>query len=167
MSADEPTITSFDRVPTPEVAVSAPVISMATETTAKNEGIKPASPVNGGDRAGRSRNPRPASPSMIVPADHPGVDEEEAYPPDDARAISPQRTTEGAEEMGRDARLSVQKHARQAQQRLIEIAESIELIRQDHERLERQNQALQDYIGGLTRSMSKNDIGAASSKSKK
>ena len=38
---------------------------------------------------------------------------------------------------------------------LLEIAESIEMVKQDHDKLEKQNAALQDYIGGLTRSMSK------------
>ena len=38
---------------------------------------------------------------------------------------------------------------------LLEIAESIELVKADHDKLEKQNLALQDYIGGLTRSMSK------------
>jgi hypothetical protein len=39
-------------------------------------------------------------------------------------------------------------------------------VKADHDKLERQNVALQDYIGGLTRSMSKNEIGAEKSKSK-
>ena len=44
------------------------------------------------------------------------------------------------------------------------LAEKIELVKSDHERLEKQNVALQDYIGGLTRSMSNTAI---SSKVKK
>ena len=38
------------------------------------------------------------------------------------------------------------------------------MVKHDHEKLEKQNLALQDYIGGLTRSMSKNDIGASKGK---
>lgn len=45
------------------------------------------------------------------------------------------------------------------------LAEKIELVKSDHERLEKQNVALQDYIGGLTRSMSRTDL--TSSKAKK
>lgn len=44
--------------------------------------------------------------------------------------------------------------ARETQLTLLEIAESIELVRQSHSQLQRQNEMLQDYIGGLTRSMS-------------
>ncbi|MCJ1436835.1 hypothetical protein MMC27_006217 [Xylographa pallens] len=124
------------------------------------------------DRAGRSSTPRPApsiphSSSMIVSADQPTVDNQDTFGPDDARAMSPRRSSAECDEMSDAARLSVREHARQAQLSLLEIAESIELVRHDHDRLERQNLALQDYIGGLTRSMSKNDIGAASGKSKK
>ncbi|MCJ1401906.1 hypothetical protein MMC11_005123 [Xylographa trunciseda] len=127
---------------------------------------------HGDDRAGRSTIPRPASvlpspSSMIIPADQPTVDNQDTFEPDDARAMSPRRSSAECDEMSNAARLSVREHARQAQLGLLEIAESIELVRHDHDRLERQNLALQDYIGGLTRSMSKNDIGAVSGKSKK
>ncbi|MCJ1291697.1 hypothetical protein MMC34_003242 [Xylographa carneopallida] len=124
------------------------------------------------NRAGRSSIPRPAPPmphssSMIISADEPTVDNQDTFGPDDARAMSPRRSSAECDEMSDAARSSVREHARQAQLSLLEIAESIELVRHDHDRLERQNLALQDYIGGLTRSMSKNDIGAASGKSKK
>ena len=35
------------------------------------------------------------------------------------------------------------------------LVEKVEVIKSDHDKLERNNSALQDYIGGLTRSMSK------------
>jgi short coiled-coil protein len=38
------------------------------------------------------------------------------------------------------------------------------MVKSDHEKFEKQNLALQDYIGGLTRSMSKTDL---TNKSKK
>ena len=63
----------------------------------------------------------------------------------------------------RDAKLNY-RQVRKLQTGLVEIAESIEMVKQDHDKLERQNLALQDYIGGLTRSMSKNDIGASKGK---
>ena len=49
---------------------------------------------------------------------------------------------------------------------LLEIAESIELVKADHNKLERQNAALQDYIGGLTRSMSKTGTKTGKGRSK-
>ncbi|MCJ1388721.1 hypothetical protein MMC18_001570 [Xylographa bjoerkii] len=140
----------------------------------KEEDLEPASDSDdhNDDRAGRSSTPRPErilphSGSMIVPADQPTVDTQDTFDPDDARATSPRRSSAECDEMSDAARLAVREHARQAQLGLLEIAESIELVRHDHDKLERQNLALQDYIGGLTRSMSRNDIGAASGKSKK
>lgn len=60
--------------------------------------------------------------------------------------------------------MQVLRHARNLQSGLIAIAEKIELVKSDHEKLEKQNAALQDYIGGLTRSMSKTDIGSGKTK---
>ena len=57
------------------------------------------------------------------------------------------------------------RHARNLQSGLNALAEKIELVKSDHERLEKQNVALQDYIGGLTRSMSNTTV--TSSKAKK
>ena len=51
--------------------------------------------------------------------------------------------------------LILSRHARQVQLSLLEIAESIEMVKQDHDKLEKQNAALQEYIGGLTRTLSK------------
>lgn len=60
--------------------------------------------------------------------------------------------------------LSSTRHAKTLQSGLNALAEKIEMVKSDHEKLEKQNLALQDYIGGLTRSMSKTDL---TSKSKK
>ena len=46
------------------------------------------------------------------------------------------------------------RQARSLQSGLNALAERIEQVKADHEKLEKQNMALQDYIGGLTRSMS-------------
>ena len=59
----------------------------------------------------------------------------------------------------------VNRHARSLQSGLNALAEKIESVKSDHDKLEKQNIALQDYIGGLTRSMSKTDL--TSSKAKK
>ena len=56
------------------------------------------------------------------------------------------------------------REARIAQTGLMEIAESIEMVRSDHDKLERHNLALQDYIGGLTKSMAKGDVSGKSKK---
>ena len=57
------------------------------------------------------------------------------------------------------------RHARSLQSGLNALAERIESVKSDHDKLEKQNIALQDYIGGLTRSMSRTDI--TSTKAKK
>lgn len=54
------------------------------------------------------------------------------------------------------------RHARILQSGLSALAERIEAVKAEHDKLEKQNVALQDYIGGLTRSMS-----STSTKSKK
>lgn len=111
MSSDtEPTTTSPDKLPTPEVADLAPVTSTVTTPTINDNHINSASSTNDGDRTGHSSAPCPTTPTMIVPADHPTVAEDEAYPPNDACAMSPRRTSEETEGMGRKARLSVQEY---------------------------------------------------------
>ena len=66
-------------------------------------------------RAGRSstlpqaRAPRRSS-SMIVPADQLTIDAQEAFDPDDARAMSPRRTSAECDEMSDTARLSVREY---------------------------------------------------------
>lgn len=152
---------------------------------------------------------RRPSGTNIVPRDHPDVElRTEAYPPNDARAMSPRRSSEEIEKLGEDARRALQlwvvflnvfffhhrkfpppllerlgvrvliplaqrvnffnlfstRHAKTLQSGLNALAEKIEMVKSDHEKLEKQNLALQDYIGGLTRSMSKTDL---TSKSKK
>jgi len=96
---------------------------------------------------------------MIVPRDQNANSDAapEEYPPDDARAMSPRRGSEETEAMEATTRANLREKARQTQLNLLEIAESIELVRQNHQSLQRQNEMLQDYIGGLTRSMSKTD----------
>lgn len=41
---------------------------------------------------------------------------------------------------------------------LAALVEKIESVKTGHEKLERDNNALQEYIGGLTKSMSKTDL---------
>ena len=50
------------------------------------------------------------------------------------------------------------------QSSLAALVEKIETVKTGHEKLERDNNALQEYIGGLTRSMSKTDLARGSKK---
>jgi hypothetical protein len=48
------------------------------------------------------------------------------------------------------------------------LSEKIDLVKEDHAKLESENRALQDYIGGLTRTISGNsNLGRSSSMSAK
>lgn len=103
--------------------------------------------------------------------------------------MSPRRNSEGVEELSRetrrslqacvippwpriktgvqltDLRLSVCSNAQTLQSSLAALADRIDSVRVEHDKLENENKFLQDYIGGLTRTMSRNDL--ASGKGKK
>lgn len=65
-------------------------------------------------------------------------------------------------------RLTIHRQARTLQSSLAALAEKIDEVKQDHDKLESENRFLQDYIGGLTRSMSKeNSVGRSSTSAKK
>lgn len=64
---------------------------------------------------GRSRLERPQmasrkpSASILVPRDHPEIEiEQEEFPPDDARAMSPRRDSADVERLGKEARQTLQ-----------------------------------------------------------
>ncbi|EEH11004.1 bZIP transcription factor [Histoplasma capsulatum var. duboisii H88] len=111
------------------------------------------------DRKSRADRPRLASrkpsASILVPRDHPEIEiEKEEFPPDDARAMSPRRNSADVEKLSREAREALQKQANTLQSSLQALAERIDEVKSDHDKLENENRFLQDYIGGLTRTMS-------------
>ena len=58
--------------------------------------------------------------------------------------------------------------AKTLQSSLAALSEKIDLVKEDHAKLESENRALQDYIGGLTRTISGNsNLGRSSSLSAK
>ena len=67
------------------------------------------------NRAGRSSTPRsaptiPRSSSMIVSAGQTTVDDQDTFGPDEARAMSPRRSSAEGDEMSNAARLSVREY---------------------------------------------------------
>ncbi|KAL6714074.1 hypothetical protein ACLMJK_008568 [Lecanora helva] len=99
---------------------------------------------------------RKSSGTMIVPADHPEIElKEETFPPNDARAMSPKRSSAETDRMIGSSRQAIQSHANELQSGLNALVEKVENIKSDHEKLEKTNNDLQEYIGGLTRSMSR------------
>lgn len=71
------------------------------------------------------------------------------------------------EKLGREMRQTLKDQAQTLQSSLAALAERIDEVKSDHDKLESENKFLQDYIGGLTRTMSKGDIGSTSGKGKK
>lgn len=59
------------------------------------------------------------------------------------------------------------RQARTLQSSLAALAERIDEVRSDHDKLESENKLLQDYIGGLTRTMSKDGLGRSGSNARK
>lgn len=115
---------------------------------------------------------RKPSSSIIVPRDHPEIEiEQEFFPPDDARAMSPRRDSTDMERLGKEARQILQEQAKTLQSSLQALAERIEEVKHEHDKLENENKFLQDYIGSLTQTVSKSELmsttGAKARKSRK
>jgi len=90
------------------------------------------------------------------------------YPPDDARAMSPRRNSADIERIEQGLRETLKEQARNLQSSLAALAEKIDEVKTDHDKLETENRFLQDYIGGLTRTMSRdNNLGRSASTSGK
>jgi hypothetical protein len=111
---------------------------------------------------------RKPSASILVPRDHPEIEiEEEEFPPDDARAMSPRRNSADLERLGKEARQTLQEQAKALQSSLQALAERIDAVKSDHDKLENENRFLQDYIGGLTRNMKSEMSRSSTTKVKK
>jgi len=125
---------------------------------------------------------RQRSSSIIIPKGRDTYQREKIeYPPDDARAMSPRRNSEDLERLELGVRKKIQEYATSQfslgpitllmltsqahtlQSSLQALATRIDEVRQDHDKLENENRLLQEYIGGLTRSMSKENLGRSSS----
>jgi hypothetical protein len=50
------------------------------------------------------------------------------------------------------------RQAKSLQSSLQALAERIDAVKSDHDKLENENKILQDYIGGLTRNMTKSEM---------
>ncbi|KAK5021892.1 hypothetical protein LTS07_010633 [Exophiala sideris] len=77
--------------------------------------------------------------------------------------MSPRRNSEDIERLERGVRESLKEQARSLQSSLAALAEKIDEVKNDHDKLENENRFLQDYIGGLTRTMSRDNLGRSAS----
>ncbi|KAH8788274.1 hypothetical protein F5883DRAFT_597845 [Diaporthe sp. PMI_573] len=69
--------------------------------------------------------------------------------PGDVRAMSPRRTSEDLEALGREARDELRRHAKALQESLLMIFNRIEAVKEEHDKLDSNNKFLQKYIGDL------------------
>ncbi|KAL8942033.1 MAG: hypothetical protein Q9216_001886 [Gyalolechia sp. 2 TL-2023] len=150
-SSSVPTVTKTDH---PTVSPPTPPVSQSTSNTSTDTD----------EDSKRTRLTRPrltqrkSSGTMIIPRDAPVEAPPQEFPPDDARAMSPRRSSEETEKMLVSARLSIEKRAQDMQSGLAAIATQIETVSKNCESLDRQNQALQDAIGDMTRSLSRESL---------
>ncbi|KAL1982796.1 hypothetical protein VTN96DRAFT_856 [Rasamsonia emersonii] len=165
MSADSGAVQGADPVP----AMPEPSDNNRTHTSSlssSSSSISDGEPERGRSRTGRPRMPsQKPSASILVPRNHPEIEiEEEEFPPDDARAMSPRRDSADVERLGKEARQTLQEQARNLQSSLQALAERIEEVKNDHDKLESENKFLQDYIGSLTQTMSKSELSSGRKK---
>ncbi|KAH7150244.1 hypothetical protein B0J13DRAFT_523304 [Dactylonectria estremocensis] len=108
---------------------------------------------------------RKSSGPLAVPRDSSAVGPVEShFGPDDVRAMSPRRTSEDLDRIGKQAREEMQRHAKALQDSLLTIFNRIEAVREEHDKLNNNNKFLQKYIGDL---MSTSKITASGSRGKK
>ncbi|KAH8676661.1 hypothetical protein BGZ60DRAFT_371475 [Tricladium varicosporioides] len=110
---------------------------------------------------------RKSSGTIIVPREHPRVEmreEDEEFDEDDARAMSPRRSSQDLEKMGQEARLRLNEHAKVLQKSLLEIFNRIEAVKEEHDKLDNNNKFLQKYIGDLMSTSKITSTGASGRK---
>ncbi|KAF2965159.1 hypothetical protein GQX73_g8435 [Xylaria multiplex] len=108
---------------------------------------------------------RKSSGTLIVPRDSTEVGPVEyEYEADDVRAMSPRRTSEDLENLGREAREELHRHATALQESLLMLFNRIEAVKEEHDKLDSNNKFLQKYIGDL---MSTSKITSSSSRGRK
>ncbi|CAO2657966.1 Nn.00g072260.m01.CDS01 [Neocucurbitaria sp. VM-36] len=104
---------------------------------------------------------RKSSGTIIIPRDSPNVElKEEEYDDGDARTMSPRRSSEEIEKMGQDARQALIEQAKALQASLMEIVDRVEVVKNEHEKLEGGNKFLQSYIGELMQTSKLTSTGA-------
>lgn len=90
--------------------------------------------------------------------------DDEVFDEDDARAMSPRRSSQDLEKMSQDVRAQLNEHAKVLQKSLLEIFNRIEAVKEEHDKLDSNNKFLQKYIGDL---MSTSKITATNTSSRK
>ncbi|KAH6619376.1 hypothetical protein B0J18DRAFT_242733 [Chaetomium sp. MPI-SDFR-AT-0129] len=93
---------------------------------------------------------RKSSGTMIVPRDSTEVGPVDLHVgPDDVRAMSPRRTSEDIQTLGKETREELRRHAKALQESLHTLVNRIEAVKHEHDKLDHNNKFLQKYIGDL------------------
>ncbi|KAL8973370.1 MAG: hypothetical protein Q9197_002396 [Variospora fuerteventurae] len=163
-STSDPSTDPFEKSSIPSITESKP-LSVATtiptspaSLTRSNNSTDTDEISNPGKLTRPRLSQRKSSGTMIIPRDAPTEAPSQEFPPEDARAMSPRRSSEETDKMLIKARLSIEKRAQDMQSGLAAIATQIETVSKNCESLDRQNQALQDAIGDMTRSLSRESL---------
>lgn len=140
----------------------------ATRTSSSASSMMSQDERTSSERAGRPRmGSRKSSGSIIVSRESVHVElHEEAYDIDDARAMSPRRSSEEIEKISEDAREALIGQAKALQASLLDIADRVETVKSEHEKLEGGNKFLQSYIGELMQTSKIISTGTGRSKGK-
>jgi len=67
----------------------------------------------------------------------------------DARTMSPRRPNEEVESFAAEAKIGLEKQAKELQESLLALLDRVDKVREEHDKLEGENKFLQDYIGHL------------------
>ncbi|KAF2401583.1 hypothetical protein EJ06DRAFT_474897 [Trichodelitschia bisporula] len=108
-----------------------------------------------GERGNAARGQRPrlhsrkSSGTIIVPRDAATELIEEHYDENDARTMSPRRSSEEVDRLEEGARQALIEQAKALQQSLLQLVDRVESVKSEHEKLEGGNRFLQSYIGEL------------------
>ncbi|KAI9788504.1 MAG: hypothetical protein M1816_006844 [Peltula sp. TS41687] len=122
-----------------------------------------------GGRPTRGKRPklktRESSGTMIVHRDSPNLEiRDEVFDEDDARAMSPRRSSKEVEQMGEEVRRDLQEQAKTLQAGLVALLDRVEVARMEYHKLEGENKFLQSYIGELMATSKITSTGAGRSK---
>jgi short coiled-coil protein len=156
------TTSAYPMAPSSSTPASHPPLTTASSSSS---GSATASETDDAPTPASPKAPRPSRPSpgerqksgpIIIPKTLPTTQPPDSvtYPADDARAMSPRRASADIEQLGDAARRTLKAQAAALQSSLAALAERIEDVKGDHDKLESENRFLQDYIGGLTRGIS-------------
>lgn len=110
MTAVSRDLQGADPVPVVPFPVDSSSIHYPSISSSSSSSISDGEPERGRSRLDRPRMAsRKPSASILVPRDHPEIEiEEEEFPPDDARAMSPRRDSADVERLGKEARQTLQ-----------------------------------------------------------